>query len=231
MRQSFGCEVAVTGLDAGYLTPHICKGLIERGISGVIGYRRPNHWEGYFYKREYIYDGARDGYVCPNGAFLAYRTTNQLGYREYGSQASQCAACPVKGQGIDSRHGMKVVTRQVWQHYTEAVDANRLSDQGQELYKRRKEPVERSFADAKELHGHHYARFRGLAKVRVQALLAAACQNMKKIARLLEQAWRLLFAALLPSRATTSGASASRHLVLAEFGNFTRISAAPTLVD
>ncbi|SBW01461.1 hypothetical protein KL86DPRO_11974 [uncultured delta proteobacterium] len=42
--------------------------------------------------------------------------------------------------------------------------------------------MERSFADGKELHGHRYARFRGLAKVQMQCLLSAACQNMKKIA-------------------------------------------------
>lgn len=200
MRERFGFAVAVAGLDAGYFTPHICKGLIERGIFGVIGYRRPNHRDGYFTKRAYVYDRERDGYVCPNGAFLAYRTTNRLGYREYGSQASQCVSCPVKGQCTSSRNGVKVVTRHVWQHYKEAVDANRLSDKGKELYKRRKETVERSLADAKELHGHRYARFRGLAKVRAQALLAAACQNMKKMARLLERALRLLFAVLAPFR-------------------------------
>jgi hypothetical protein len=53
------------------------------------------------------------------------------------------------------------------------------------LYARRKETVERSFADAKQLHGHRYARYRGLAKVRGQCLLAGACQNMKKMATML----------------------------------------------
>src|ERR1035437_3913571 len=33
---------------------------------------------------------------------------------------------------------------------------------GKRIYKRRKETVERSFADAKQLHGHRYARMRGL---------------------------------------------------------------------
>ncbi|WP_033069252.1 transposase, partial [Thalassospira australica] len=53
------------------------------------------------------------------------------------------------------------------------------------IYERRKETVERSFADAKQLHGHRYARLRGLRKVREQCLLAAAAQNIKKIALLL----------------------------------------------
>ncbi|WP_193750809.1 MULTISPECIES: transposase, partial [pseudomallei group] len=49
----------------------------------------------------------------------------------------------------------------------------------------RKQTVERSFADAKQLHGHRYARMRGLRKVAEQCLLAAAAQNIKKIAMLL----------------------------------------------
>ena len=82
---------------------------------------------------------------------------------------------------------MKVVTRHIWQDYKDEVNAHRYEDQGKVIYKRRKETVERSFADGKELHGHRYARFRGLSKVQAQCLLSAACQNMKKIALLL---WR-----------------------------------------
>ncbi|MGL4249949.1 MAG: transposase [Aeromonas sp.] len=50
------------------------------------------------------------------------------------------------------------------------------------MFKGRQETVERSFADAKQHHGHRYTDYRGLAKVQMQGLLAAACQNMKKIA-------------------------------------------------
>lgn len=188
MRERFGFEVGAVGLDAGYFTPAICKGLVERDIYGVIGYRRPNHRDGYFYKREYAYDPVREGYVCPAGEFLPYRTTNRLGYREYASSSSQCAQCPMRGQCTQSVAGVKVITRHVWEDFKEVVAAHRLTHEGKALYKRRKETVERSFADAKELHGHRYARFRGLAKVRAQCLLAGACQNMKKIARLLARA-------------------------------------------
>ena len=50
------------------------------------------------------------------------------------------------------------------------------------IYRRRKETVERSFADAKQLHAHRYARFRGIVRVSCQCLLTAAAQNIKKIA-------------------------------------------------
>lgn len=188
MRSRFGFDVAAVGLDAGYFTPAICRGLNERGIYGVIGYRRPNHRDGYFYKREYVYDRQQDVYACPNGQVLNYRTTNRTGYREYASTPAQCAGCAMKGQCTRSANGVKVVIRHVWEDHKEAVDAHRLTQSGKRLYKRRKETVERSFADARELHGHRYARFRGVAKVRGQALLAGACQNMKKMARLLERA-------------------------------------------
>ncbi|SER02017.1 transposase, partial [Piscibacillus halophilus] len=62
------------------------------------------------------------------------------------------------------------------------VRENRLSNEGKWIYRMRKEKVERSFADSKELHGLRYCRLRGRDNVREQALMTAACQNMKKIA-------------------------------------------------
>ena len=59
------------------------------------------------------------------------------------------------------------------------------TEYGKKIYKRRKETIERSFADSKELHGLRYCRMRGLAKVEEQCLLTAAVQNMKKIANIL----------------------------------------------
>jgi len=178
----FGFKVEAVGLDAGYFTPGICKGLEDRDIYGVMGYRRPNHVKGYFYKRDFIYDETKDCYRCPNGQEIPYRTTNRQGYREYISDENQCRKCAYLNRCTRSVGCRKVVTRHVWQASKDRVDEHRLSDRGKDIYARRKETVERSFADAKQLHGHRYARMRGLRKVLEQCLLAAACQNMKKIA-------------------------------------------------
>jgi len=181
-QKRFGFEVEAVGLDAGYFTPGICKGLEDRNIYGVMGYRRPNHIKGYFYKREFEYDHERDSYWCPCGQEILYKTTNRGGYREYISDAKQCRKCEYLGQCTKSANCRKVITRHVWQESKERIDEHRLSEYGKAIYARRKETVERSFADAKQLHGHRYARMRGLKKVLEQCLLAAACQNMKKIA-------------------------------------------------
>ena len=93
-RQRFGFETEAVGLDAGYMSAAICKGLEERAIYGVIGYRRPNHIKGRLPKRAYLYDRSKDVYRCPGGQELTYRTTNRDGYREYRSEPTLCRACP-----------------------------------------------------------------------------------------------------------------------------------------
>jgi hypothetical protein len=82
----------------------------------------------------------------------------------------------------------RTITRHVWQDARERTDAHRLTPWGKAIYIRRKETVERSFADAKQLHGHRYARFRRLTRVACQCLMAAAAQNIKKIAMALTKA-------------------------------------------
>lgn len=156
---------------------------MKRGLdNSVLGYRRPARQAGYLAKREYVYDPEQDIYRCPQGEILSYSTTNRAGYRIYVSNPAVCKGCPLREKCTRSQGHQKQVTRHVWQDAWERLDRNRLTEVGRRLYKGRQETVERSFADAKQHHGHRYARYRGLGKVQMQSLLAAACQNMKKIA-------------------------------------------------
>lgn len=67
-----------------------------------------------------------------------------------------------------------MVVRPVGEEAKERIKQHRLTPEGKRIYDRRKETVERSVADAKELHWHRYARFRRLSNVMRQCLLAAA---------------------------------------------------------
>ena len=186
-RERFNFNIRAVGVDAGYAAAAITQGLEERHLYGVIGYRTPTHRDGYFYKRAYRYDEKLDVYLCPNGQLLSYRTTNREGYRQYHSNPEQCRQCPVRQRCTQSSNATRVVTRHVWESSREQMEQHRLSRIGKRIYKRRKETVERSFADAKQLHGHRYARMRGLTRVQQQCLLAATAQNIKKIALLLSR--------------------------------------------
>ena len=134
-------------------------------------------------------------------------------YREYASDPGQCRQCPQRARCTQSQNHQKLITRHLWQHFKEQIDAHRLTDLGKRLYALRKETVERSFADAKELHGHRYARFRGLAKVQAQCLLSAACQNMKKMALLLARRAAALLSLRFRPAGTLRGVLRRQHIV------------------
>ena len=136
-------------------------------------------------KSAFAYEPEADGYRCPRGQLLAYATTDRNGYRQYKSDPAICRDCPLLASCTTSATATRLITRHVWQDERERTDANRLTAWGKAIYRRRKETVERSFADAKHLFGHRYARFRGLLRVSWQCLMAAAAQNMKKIALVL----------------------------------------------
>ena len=179
----FGFHVAAVGLDAGYATPGIAKGLEDRQIRGVTGYRNPTPPKpGMMRKNAFTYEPELDGYRCPQGQLLAYATTDRTGYRHYKSDPAICRECPLRASCTSNAKAVRTITRHVWQDARERTDANRLTAWGKAIYRRRKETVERSFADAKQLHGHRYARFRSRTRVAWQCLIAAAAQNIKKIA-------------------------------------------------
>jgi transposase len=182
-RQRFEFDVGAVGLDAGYATSGIAQGLEARGILGITGYRRPTPPRpGMMASKLFRYEADADGYRCPQGQLLRYATTDRTGYRHYKSDPAICKTCPLLASCTTSRNATRLITRHVWAEARERADAHRLTPWGKRIYKRRKETVERSFADAKQLHGHRYARFRGLVAVTCQCLLAAAAQNIKKMA-------------------------------------------------
>ena len=65
----------------------------------------------------------------------------------------------------------------------ELAEDYRYTPEYKQIYERRKETIERVFADAKEKHGMRYTRLRGLQRVKLQVTLTFACMNLKKLAK------------------------------------------------
>ena len=59
----------------------------------------------------------------------------------------------------------------------------RKTDLGKRIYARRKETIERVFADAKEKHAMRYTHHRGLTRVSAWVRLKYAAMNLKKLAQ------------------------------------------------
>lgn len=176
-------EVEMVAIDSGYRTPWIMKQVFDSGRLPSVPYKRPMTKEGFFKKYDYVYDEYFDCVLCPNNQILKYSTTNRDGYREYKSDSGVCAGCPMIAQCTESKNHQKVVTRHVWEDYIERAEDVRHSLKGREIYKLRKETIERVFADAKVKHGLRYTQYRGLARLKMQVLLTFSCMNLKKLAK------------------------------------------------
>ena len=183
----FGFEVETVGLDAGYNVANICKKLHGMNINGAMGYRRGCQQKGKYGKWKFTYIKEWDIYICPERNYLEYVTTDREGYREYKAKNERCKSCPRREECLSAKQVRKSIRRHIWEDYKDICYHFTKTDVGKEIYARRKETIERSFADSKELHGLRYCRMRGREKVSEQCLLTAAAQNIKKIATLLSR--------------------------------------------
>ena len=136
---------------------------------------------------KHTYDEYYDCIICPEYHTLTYSTTNRDGYREYKSNPETCKNCPTRHLCTHSKDCVKVVQRHIWKDYEELADDARYTPQYADLYKQRKETIERVFADAKEKHAMRYTPYRGLAQVSNWVRLKFAAMNLKKFAK---RKWR-----------------------------------------
>ena len=176
-------EVETVVADSAYKTPHICKKVFrdERVLSTA--YKRPQTMKGGHEWWKYVYDEFYDCVICPEYQILKYSTTNRDGYREYKSDPRICANCPTREKCTHSKNCVKTVQRHIWKEYEELADDARYTPEYRNLYKQRKETIERVFADAKEKHAMRYTQYRGLAQVTNWVKLKFAAMNLKRFAK------------------------------------------------
>lgn len=170
-------------LDNGYTSPAVAKTIIDSGKQILTPYKRPMTKEGFFKKNEFIYDEYLGGYLCPNNELLKYTTTNKDGYREYKSDPEKCKVCPFLNKCTHSKNYVKVITEHVWNNYLLEAEETRYKQGSKEIYKQRKETIERCFADGKENFGLRFTRYMRKNRVTQELLLLFACMNFKKMAR------------------------------------------------
>lgn len=113
---------------------------------------------------------------------MKYTTTTKEGYRQYKSNPLICAKCPSLSQCTESKQHQKLIQRHIWESYVEEAEHLRHSNDIKQIYAKRKETIERIFADAKEKHGMRWTTLRGLKKLSMQAMLTFAAMNLKKLA-------------------------------------------------
>ena len=182
IKNKFGFNIKEVGIDSGYDTLEIKKYFEDNNIFGVIAYRRYQQGDTNIRKYEFKYNKEQDCYICPKtGVILQYTgRIDRNGYKYY-SDKENCKGCPHINECC-KKQGYRVIRRLICEELNEKSRERRLSDRGKEMYKQRKEKVERSFADSKNNHGYRYAMYKGIEKNQNYTWLICAAQNMKNIA-------------------------------------------------
>ena len=145
---------------------------------------------------------------------MVYFTTKREGYREYKSREYLCKTYPTRRMCTENAKCEKTVLRHVWQDYVEMAEHVRYIPVYKELYRLRKEKIERVFADAKEKHGMRYKQYRGLAQVTNWVKLKFVAINLKKLA-----VWK--WSARHPGRMAVCGPKHPKmHPFFAAFSDF-----------
>ena len=175
-------EISEIVADAGYKTPWICKRIIDDGRIPVLPYKRPMGNKDFFRPYEYVYDYYYDCVICPENNILKYSTTNRNGYREFKSNGLVCQNCPSRNTCTNNAKCEKTVAKHIWNNYLEMAEDIRHTPKYKKLYEKRKETIERVFADAKEKYSMRYTLYRGLAQVTNWVRLKFAAMNLKKYA-------------------------------------------------
>ncbi|WP_430308280.1 transposase [Robertmurraya massiliosenegalensis] len=104
------------------------------------------------------------------------------GYRQYKSNLSICAKCPLLSQCTESKNHQKLIQRHIWEAYLEEAEHLRHNDEIKQIYAKRKETIECVFVFALEKHGMRWTTLRGLKNKSMQAMLTFAAMNLKKMA-------------------------------------------------
>ena len=168
--------------DSACKTPYICKRIFDDNKVLSTACKRPLTMKGGHAWWKYVYDAYNDFVICPEYHALRCSATNRGSCREYKSRSYICEKCPTRHRCTNSRSCEKVVQRHVWQEYIELAEDARHTPKYKALYEKRKEKIERVFADAKEKHGMRYTQYRGLAQVTKWVKLKFAAMNLKKLA-------------------------------------------------
>ena len=191
-------EIQFVTMDAGYKTPWIAKKILDDDRVPILPYTRPKGKKDGFHLWDFEYDAAADTYICPNGNLLRHTTTDKEGKRTYRSQREKCRSCPYREKCGANEKGEKLLHTHIWQEYLDLIEQIRHTEKGKELYAKRKETIERVFADAKEKNGMRYTHHRSLARVSRWVKLKFAAMNLKKIANWVKDDPSLLHFFLFP---------------------------------
>jgi transposase len=145
------CKVACS--DAGYFKVDNLRKIDDKDIKVIVPTSKQasrEQEENLFGKERFLYDEEKDIYECPEGNILRlsgyYKAKNCNQYRMVNRKI--CQECKYFGVCTTNKNG-RTIKRLVNEKFKEKFEQLYKSDEGQEVYKKRKEKVELPFGHIK----------------------------------------------------------------------------------
>jgi len=137
---------------------------------------------GPFDKSHFQYDKEQDVYICPEGKMLKHQgiDTQRPHRHRYLAAAKECNQCPHHGVCTSGHTGRKV-TRSEYEDIIRKQESVYASEQGQAIYKRRKQRAELPFGHWKRNLNAGQLLLRGREKVNAEVSVLATCFNLARM--------------------------------------------------
>jgi hypothetical protein len=137
--------------------------------------------DGIYPESMFRYQPQSDTFLCPAGQVMKPRRLHSVRLTwEYVTKRGVCLSCRLRKFCTRSRTG-RTMRRHRDQKLLDRARRQANTKQAKLDRKRRQHLIERSFADASNLHDFKRARWRGLIKQSIQDLLIATVQNLRKL--------------------------------------------------
>lgn len=178
-------EVKTVAADKAYGIGENYKYLHENGITPCISHRVTNsRCHPDFNHDKFTYDNKNDCYICPAGQKLEHRQYKRNENAvTYIADRKVCQQCQHLKKCVTSKKAGRQIQRNINKGYIDWADNCLTKSERKRLMTRRKYKAEGSFADAANNHGFKRMRFRGIEKAKIQNLMIAAIQNLRKLMR------------------------------------------------
>lgn len=195
------CMIAVA--DAGYSNVQDIEKTTDKGIAVIVPSQRQSLHDpdnNLFGKDKFQYDAEKDEYLCPEGNRIRYShySKEKSCYLYRMEKATLCRACPHFGVCTRSERGRATI-RLGNEELREKLEARYASEEGQAIYKRRKEVAELPFGHIKRNLGCGASLLRGLVQVRAEFAILASCFNIARMITLTGGVSRLIDRLAVPS--------------------------------
>ena len=179
----FGFAPPCLAADKSYGTGPFLTWLLTHGIAPHIPVLdRTHQTDGMFTRASFTYEEAEDAWRCPAGHRLRRAGLERsTGMQRYLARETDCQTCALKPQCTTGK--ARSLSISIYEPAREATQALAGTDAYKNSQRRRKK-VEMLFAHLKQQLGIRRLRLRGLQGAAEEFHLAAAAQNLRRLARL-----------------------------------------------